>query len=185
MKKLVCVGLLLLTGPSWAAVLEPHPLIVEVRQLAVEATFTDDLSKRHELVRKALDTAQRIDTVIVREAALSYIAIALADFGNISGALNVLASIEDNGSRTAVLPAIALAQARAGNVAETLRTVRDIADGFRRDETLHSIAKALAKARLEAFSMLWATSRAFAKLCFAAAVSPASACVTAISLKTL
>ena len=124
MKNLVCAGILLLAGPALAAMLKPAPLIVEIQQIMVEATVTDDPSKRLELIRKALNTAQGFENVNGRAEALSKIAIALAEFGDISGALKVLASIEHSRSSTAALPAIAVAQARAGNVTEALRTVR-------------------------------------------------------------
>ncbi|PWL19802.1 MAG: hypothetical protein DCO81_07715, partial [Candidatus Aquiluna sp. XM-24bin5] len=150
----------LLLGPVGPLELDRLPRLIEgaevvvARFIVLEQILAGDIrNARIGLAQIAIQTAQTIDSAFFRSSALSAVAEAQAEAGDVSGAretlvlaLDTVQMIEDAGARSLALSAVAEAQAEAGDVSGALETAQMIEDAGARSLALSAVAEAQAEA---------------------------------------
>jgi tetratricopeptide (TPR) repeat protein len=114
----------------------------EATYLTTTQIWAGDKEKAQELYATALEIARSFKSELGRAEALSAIATAQAQAGNLSTALEIARSIEDKESCAEAFHAITTAQAQAGDLSTALEAARSIEDKERRAFALSAIATA-------------------------------------------
>lgn len=96
--------------------------------------------------QQAIGMAKEIDNSFARTSAVSNLAVAQADVGDIGGALKTLALIDFNSINDMTLLSIVIAQVKAEDLNGALHTAASIRDGSSKNEVFRAIARVRSEA---------------------------------------